>query len=225
MVAVSDFSGLESSAYALASAAAIVPTDLLDWCMGCLPAQDIEAHSPGFRPFGPDAVPGILSAWDPKPASGAHAYQAVAGIGGPPWAATWWWCNLSLDIRIAVRIRQGGDGSNPEKGGLARREAAEPATNQIYRTGYIAGKTWPSNIFEPNEPVNDTNPDARTAGPQSVKIFLTPISKSVYSRNWNSEIVPGRETTPGFFVRGSAFRRVGQRHPRRFTKSTALSGA
>jgi hypothetical protein len=62
MVAVSDFSGLESSACAPASAAAMVPTDLLDWGMGCLLAQDIEAHSPGFRPFGPDAVPGILSA-------------------------------------------------------------------------------------------------------------------------------------------------------------------
>src|ERR1700686_1561996 len=57
MVAVSDFSGLVSSACALARAPAMVPIDSLDRCMGCLHAQDIEAHGPGFRPFGPYAVP------------------------------------------------------------------------------------------------------------------------------------------------------------------------
>jgi hypothetical protein len=60
MVAVSDFSGLESSACALASAAAMVPIDSLVRCMGCLLAQDIEAHGYGFRPFGPYAVPDRL---------------------------------------------------------------------------------------------------------------------------------------------------------------------
>src|SRR5260370_3306802 len=61
MVAVSDFSGLVSSACALASAPAMVPIVSLDWCMGCLLAQDIEAHGSGFRPFGPYAMPhGLL---------------------------------------------------------------------------------------------------------------------------------------------------------------------
>src|ERR1700688_564944 len=57
MVAVSDFSGLASSACALASAPAMVPIDSLDRCIGCLHAQDVEAHGAGFRPFGPNAMP------------------------------------------------------------------------------------------------------------------------------------------------------------------------
>src|ERR1019366_2172740 len=60
MVAVSDFSGLVSSAWALARAPAMVPIDSLDRCMGCLHAHDIEAHRSGFRPFGPNAVPDCL---------------------------------------------------------------------------------------------------------------------------------------------------------------------
>src|ERR1700722_8052195 len=61
MVAVSDFSGFESSACALASAPAMVPIVSLDRCMVCLLlGQDIEAHSPGFRPFRPNAMPGGL---------------------------------------------------------------------------------------------------------------------------------------------------------------------
>src|SRR5450755_164039 len=56
MVAVSDFSGLASSAWALASAPAMAPIDSLDRCMGCLLAQDIEAHRPGLRPFGPNPM-------------------------------------------------------------------------------------------------------------------------------------------------------------------------
>src|SRR5947209_5950910 len=61
MVAVKDFSGLESSAWALASAPAMVPIDSLERCMGCLLAQNIEADGSGFRPFGPDTVPdGLL---------------------------------------------------------------------------------------------------------------------------------------------------------------------
>src|ERR1700730_7865440 len=57
MVAVSDFSGLVSSDWALARAPAMVPIDSLDRCMACLHAQDIEAHGSGFRPFGPYAMP------------------------------------------------------------------------------------------------------------------------------------------------------------------------
>src|ERR1700719_1978696 len=60
MVAVSDFSGLASSACALASAPAMVPIDSLDRCMGCLLAQDIEAHGPGFRTLSPNAMPDRL---------------------------------------------------------------------------------------------------------------------------------------------------------------------
>src|SRR5215467_8701724 len=64
MVATSDFSGLVSSACALASAAAMVPIDSLQRCMAALHAQDIKAHRTGFGSFGPDAMadrfPGIL---------------------------------------------------------------------------------------------------------------------------------------------------------------------
>src|SRR3981081_3389700 len=61
MVAVSAFTGLESSDCALARAPAMVPIDSLDRCMACLHAQDIEAHGSGFRPFGPYAMPhGLL---------------------------------------------------------------------------------------------------------------------------------------------------------------------
>src|ERR1700692_1830497 len=75
MVAVSDFSGLASSDCALASAAAMVPIDLLDWCMGCLLAQDIEAHRSGLRPFGPNAMPDCLL--------GVFRHQALElGLGG-----------------------------------------------------------------------------------------------------------------------------------------------
>src|SRR5260370_10645843 len=56
MVAVSNFSGLVSSACALARAPAMVPIDSLDRCMGCLHAQDIEAHGSGFRPLGPNPM-------------------------------------------------------------------------------------------------------------------------------------------------------------------------
>src|SRR5215831_6470026 len=56
MVATSDFSGLVSSACALASAAAIVPMDSLQRCMAALHAQDIKAHRTGFGSFGSDAM-------------------------------------------------------------------------------------------------------------------------------------------------------------------------
>src|SRR5262249_35281623 len=43
IVATSDFSGLVSSACALASAAAMVPIDSLQRCMAALHAQDVKA--------------------------------------------------------------------------------------------------------------------------------------------------------------------------------------
>src|SRR5580658_7002208 len=58
MVAVSDFSGLASSACALASAAAIAPIVSLDRCMARLPIKKIEADRAGFRALGPNPVAG-----------------------------------------------------------------------------------------------------------------------------------------------------------------------
>src|SRR5262249_39302212 len=64
MVAVSDFSGLTSSAWALAKAEASAATVSLDRGMGRLRLQHIKAHRPGFRAPGfhavPDRLPGIL---------------------------------------------------------------------------------------------------------------------------------------------------------------------
>ena len=57
MVAVNDFSGLASSACALARAAAIAPIVSLDRCMALLPAgEKIKADRPRLRPFSPDAM-------------------------------------------------------------------------------------------------------------------------------------------------------------------------
>src|SRR5262249_22362843 len=56
MVATSDFSGLVSSACALASAAAMVPMDSLERCMAALHAQDIKAHRTGLGSSGSDAM-------------------------------------------------------------------------------------------------------------------------------------------------------------------------
>src|SRR5262249_38198297 len=56
MVATSDFSGLLSSACALASAAAMVPMDSLERCMAPLHAQEIKAHRTGFGSFGSNTV-------------------------------------------------------------------------------------------------------------------------------------------------------------------------
>src|ERR1700722_3539614 len=57
MVASRDFSGLVSSAWALARGAAIVPIFSLDRCMALLlDAQEIKADSSRFRAFGPNAV-------------------------------------------------------------------------------------------------------------------------------------------------------------------------
>src|SRR6266550_805151 len=60
MVATRDFSGLTSSACALASAAASEATDSLDRGMAALHLQEIEAHRAGLRPACPDAVPDRL---------------------------------------------------------------------------------------------------------------------------------------------------------------------
>src|SRR5262245_27167300 len=58
IVATSDFSGLVSSACALASAAAMVPIDSLERCMAALHVQDIKAHRTGFGSFSSDAMAG-----------------------------------------------------------------------------------------------------------------------------------------------------------------------
>src|SRR5215468_6709013 len=64
MVAVSDFSGLMSSAWALAKADASAATVSLDRGTGRLRLQHIKAHRPRFRTLGfhamPDGLPGIL---------------------------------------------------------------------------------------------------------------------------------------------------------------------
>src|SRR5690242_15687551 len=60
MVPTSDFSGLISSAWALASAAAITPIDSLDLCTPGLRGQNVKAHRSRFRTFGADAVPDCL---------------------------------------------------------------------------------------------------------------------------------------------------------------------
>src|SRR5215472_9085548 len=64
MVAVSDFSGLISSACALAKADASAATVSLDRGMGRLRLQHIKAHCPRFRALGfyavPDGLLGIL---------------------------------------------------------------------------------------------------------------------------------------------------------------------
>src|SRR5262245_55446526 len=64
MVAVSDFSGLMSSAWALARAEASAATVSLDRGMGRLHLQRIKAHRPRSRALCfhavPDGLPGIL---------------------------------------------------------------------------------------------------------------------------------------------------------------------
>src|SRR4029453_5588482 len=64
MVAVSDFSGLTSSTWALAKAEANAATDSLDRRMAGLRLQQIKAHCSRFRALGfhavPDGLPGVL---------------------------------------------------------------------------------------------------------------------------------------------------------------------
>src|SRR5262245_19671637 len=61
MVAVSDFSGVTSSAWALAYAEASAATVSLDRCMDSLRLQQVKAHRPRFRALGFHAVPDGLS--------------------------------------------------------------------------------------------------------------------------------------------------------------------
>src|SRR5215472_3669551 len=60
MVAVSDFSGLTSSVWALAKAEASAATDSLDRGMGRLHLQHIKAHRPRFRALCSHSVPNRL---------------------------------------------------------------------------------------------------------------------------------------------------------------------
>src|SRR6266516_841109 len=60
MMAVSDFSGLTSSAWALAKAEASAATDSLDRGMDHLRLQHIKAHRARFRALGFHAVPNGL---------------------------------------------------------------------------------------------------------------------------------------------------------------------
>src|SRR5438128_2321504 len=56
MVAVRDFSGLTSSAWAFARAQAKAATDSLERCMGRLHIEKIEADGPGLRSAGSQAM-------------------------------------------------------------------------------------------------------------------------------------------------------------------------
>src|SRR5258707_8538799 len=61
MVAVSDFSGLASSIWALASAPAIAPMVSLELCTTSLHLHEVETPRTRFGTFGPDAMPdGLL---------------------------------------------------------------------------------------------------------------------------------------------------------------------
>src|SRR5215469_15032985 len=53
MVPINDFSGFTSCAWALASAAAIVPIVSLDRCTAALRFKEVEADCAGFGAFGP----------------------------------------------------------------------------------------------------------------------------------------------------------------------------
>src|SRR5580693_1597308 len=55
-----DFSGLTSSAWALARAAARSPIELLDRCMSALPAEYVETNGPGLRALSTDTVANCL---------------------------------------------------------------------------------------------------------------------------------------------------------------------
>src|SRR6516164_3991806 len=75
MVAVSDFSGLTSSAWALAKAEASAATVSLDRGMGRLHLQQIKTYGPRFRTLGFHAVPNGLS--------GIHRHQGFELAFGP----------------------------------------------------------------------------------------------------------------------------------------------
>ena len=56
MVATSDFSGLVSSDWALASALAMAPIASLERCIFGLPFKEVETDGASFRAFGPNAM-------------------------------------------------------------------------------------------------------------------------------------------------------------------------
>src|SRR6516165_6458514 len=56
MVPIRDFSGLINSAWALASAAAIVPIVSLERCTATLRFEEVKADGPRFRALGADAM-------------------------------------------------------------------------------------------------------------------------------------------------------------------------
>src|ERR1035437_834415 len=60
MVAIRDFSGLLSSPWALASAAAMAPMVSLERCMVRLHLHHLKADRPRFGPFGAQAMAGRL---------------------------------------------------------------------------------------------------------------------------------------------------------------------
>src|ERR1700693_5870838 len=60
MVAVSDFSGLTSSACALAKAAARLGMDGLELCTAALHTEEVEADRAPFLALGPDTMPNRL---------------------------------------------------------------------------------------------------------------------------------------------------------------------
>src|SRR5262245_40749665 len=85
MVAVSDFSGLMSSAWALAKADASAATVSLDRGMAGLALEHIKAHRARFRALGPaplpDGLPGILRHQGFKLALGPFVVdKSAAGI-------------------------------------------------------------------------------------------------------------------------------------------------
>src|SRR5262245_1591168 len=60
MVAISDFSGLMSSDWALASALAMAPIDSLECCMVALRPDELKTDSARFRALGPHPMPNRL---------------------------------------------------------------------------------------------------------------------------------------------------------------------
>src|ERR1700675_1659566 len=76
MVATRDFSGLESSPWALARAAAMAPMVSLERCMVRLRLHYLEADRAGFGALGAQAMPGGLF--------GILGHQLLqVGLGGP----------------------------------------------------------------------------------------------------------------------------------------------
>src|SRR5665213_4181853 len=60
MVPTSDFSGLTSSTWALARAAARLAIELLDRCIAALHKEEVQTDGTRFRALGPNAVAGRL---------------------------------------------------------------------------------------------------------------------------------------------------------------------